>query len=471
MNISTSAFAEFLSRVGRLGIFVAMFAYFIRSLGTPSFGSFVLFEATAIGLGVFVDIGLGSAVQKRTGESQSRAVLASALAVKIVMLSLVTMGVWFFADALNGFIGRPLAVFLPAAIAAQQFGRLGLHAVRGEDRLVWASGIQLAGDVVHLATALTLDIVAGMGVMGLVLGFVTGWGFVTVATGGLLRFVPVRPDPMVLRSLFRFSPYAFLSSVLGGLVYNWTDTLIIGWFLGPGPVTVYETAWRVSGLMVLGAQAVSTVAFPKVSRWHAADRLDRVEGIFPYLVSAALFMVIPGIAGGYVLGPEVLSVVFGLAAPSGPLVLLVLLIGKLPESVSKVVSRTLYGLNRPEYTSLGAAAFIAINVVLNVILVMAFGMVGAAIATTVAFLVNLAINARYLRRHVSVSIVWRHLAIMGAASLVMGGALLLLGGVLPPQGAPRLIASVLIGAIVYAMVVAVPRSMRRDIKALVDNIA
>jgi O-antigen/teichoic acid export membrane protein len=147
-----------------------------------------------------------------------------------------------------------------------------------------------------------------------------------------------------------------------------------------------------------------------------------------------------------------------------------LLVGKIPEAVSKVVSRTIYGVNRPEYTAVAAVGFILVNTVLNVVLVATFGIIGAAVATTIGFIVNVSINLAYLRRHIAIRVEWRHIGLMVGGSALMGIVLLGLQTVVPVETTVHLVVTVILGGLIYSGAILLSPRMRRDVKALVASI-
>lgn len=469
MRLSRTISVELLSRFGRAIVSLAVISLFISALGADTFGRFVLFEAVVTVAGIGVDLGIGSAVQKRVSERSLPEVVSTAASVKAALLVVVGVVVVLAAPFLERYLAPSLTVYLVAAVGAQQFGRLGLHALRGDLRVADAALVQLAGDIALLVVGYALA-ATGVGLLALVYAFLTQWTLIAVVSLGRVRYVPTLPSVAAARSLFDFSKYTFVSAVVAGALYGWLDTLVIGYFLPPGAVAVYEAAWRVARGVSLVSQSIGTAMFPQVSDWHAADRLPAVAEAVRDATTGALVVVFPAVVGAWLFGSRLLSSFLGPETAVGAAVLVVLLVGKLPEAVNDVVARTLFGLDRPVYTAYAAVLFVALNVGLNVLLVPRYGIEGAAVATSLAFAVNATVNVAFLRSELPVSFDLRTIGYCVVASLCMGGALWVTDSVARIDSVASLSAVVGGGGLLYFLVLLAPPSVRRKATTLAHQL-
>lgn len=459
MKLSRTISIELFSRFGRAVASLAAISVFLSELGAGTFGNFVLFQATVTVVGISVDLGIGSAVQKRATEIVDSPVLSTAVCIKTGLLLLVGMGIMVGAPVVQGFLGSPLSIHLVVAIALQQFGRLGLHALRGDLRVAEASIVQLGGDVLLLAVGYALT-ATGFGLLGLVYAFFVQWLFITVLSAIRLNYSPRAPSTAIARSLFDFSKYTFVSSVIGGTLYGWMDTLVIGFFFSPSAVAVYEAAWQVARVVSLVSQSIGTALFPQVSDWQLGGQTSEIRHTVREAITGSLVIVFPAVVGAWLFGVRLLDVFFGPEAAAGGMALVVLLLGKVPESVNDVVGRTLYGLNRPDYTAYAATLFVAINIGLNFVLVPYFGIEGAAVATSLAFAVNAGINVVFLSQLVPINPDLRTIGYCLIASVCMGMGLWLVDWYHSVEAMVPLIGIVSLGVVLYSLVLLVPSSIR-----------
>ncbi|WP_435066139.1 oligosaccharide flippase family protein [Halobaculum sp. EA56] len=469
MNLPRTVVVDFISRIGRAGISLFAIAVFVRKLGLDAFGIFVLFEASIVFLGIFVDFGIGSAVQKRVAERELLHVVSAGVLLKGGLLMCVTGVVLFLRSPINSYFGAELAIYIPIAVGLQQLSRIGLHALRGSLQVSEASVLQFFGDALYFIFGYLL-VNAGFGIHGLVYGFLIGWTFVLGSTFLRIGYRPLIPDTNTARSLVAFSRYSFISSVIGGAIYSWMDTLVIGYFLTPGAVSIYEAAWRISRGVSLISQSIGTALFPQISEWSLAGELDKIRNATKKSTTAALSVVFPAIVGAALIGRQLLEIGFGSETAVGYIPLIVLLIGKGPEAANGVIGRSLYGLDLPRYTAYAAVFFMLVNVLLNVGLVPLLGLFGAASATSLAFGVNAIINGYFLRREVGFGLEWPELGFYLLASLCMGVSLLIFLKFVDINSWSTLAAALLLGVSTYTGGLLIPTQTRRPIFLLINNL-
>lgn len=95
------------------------------------------------------------------------------------------------------------------------------------------------------------------------------------------------------------------------------DVIILTFFVSFGigisraEIGAYENAWRVSLVVILFSQAVSTVLFPQFSKWDSEGALHKIESAIPRALLPSLLLVIPAFVGTTVLSKDILSILFG----------------------------------------------------------------------------------------------------------------------------------------------------------------
>jgi len=470
MNLSRTISVDLLSRLGRAVVALSAISVFISTLGSDTFGRFVLFEAIVTISGIGVDMGLGSAVQKRVADHQPSRVVSTVLSLKAVLLVVVGIALLLGGSVIGRFLSPSLVPFLILAVGVQQLGRVGLHALRGGLRVSEAAIVQLFGDLVLLVAGYAMA-VSGLGLLGLVYAFILQWALISVISLWLIGYTPRLPSVDIGRSLFTFSKYTFVSSVVASALYGWTDTLLIGYFLSPGAVAVYEAAWRVARAVSLVSQSIGTALFPQVSDWQLRDELPAVSETVKEGITGALVVVFPAVVGAMLLGDSLLRTFVDPATAAGATVLVVLLVGKIPESINDVVARTLFGLDQPAYTAYAAGLFMLLNLGLNVALIPAYGIEGSAIATTLAFAVNALINTYFLQNQVPISLDYRTLGYLLLSSLGMGVVLLFVEWTISIDSPVALLVTVVFCGVLYFFLLLIPPSVRRKARELKKQLA
>ena len=216
---------------------------------------------------------------------------------------------------------------------------------------------------------------------------------VVVAGGGWVRLVREvhrrgsrmagRPDRRLARSIVSFG----LLGQVGGLVNLLNlrlDFLVLGALAGPAPLGVYAVASKFAELARLPALAVTWVSYPRMARMGPAvsarvarRQLPRLAGLgvlSALVLALAARPLLPAFYGSEFLAsvpPAVIIAVGLVASPAGGL-----------------ASGYLLGTRRPGTNSVLQAAGLVTTLVLDLVLIPPFGLLGAAVASALAYLVT-----------------------------------------------------------------------------------
>lgn len=462
MDISRSVSKLFVAQVLNAIIGFVAIAAFARELGPSAMGVFFLFQALSSIGAIAGDAGVGTAAEKRlSGGDPPETVVGSAVAIKTVTSLILVVAVLAARGYVNDYVGAPVAGLLALSLVVTQASTLTLTILNGELRVGETAVIQFARQIAFVAVAALL-VVRGEGARGLVIGSIAGsaaalvWGLYKVDSPlGL-------PTWGQIRSLAGYAKYNFLPTV-GLKIHNWMDLVIIGWLLTSADVGAYEIAWRVAGVTTLLTSSVASTILPQTSAWQAEDQLKKVERLVGSALTPAIFFIVPATFGVLVLGKEILSLVFGPEYAYASLVLLVLVAGKVPEAVQGIVGKCLLGLDRPDLVARATVVAVVLNLALNVALVYEFGLIGAALATTLSFAVGTVLRTRYLLDILSVRVPASELGWLLVSSIVMAGVLVAVESAFPATSLLSLAALVLFGALVFGLVVLASSSLRQRV--------
>jgi O-antigen/teichoic acid export membrane protein len=304
-------------------------------------------------------------------------------------------------------------------------------------------GVTLAGNtvsatlngqhLVHVAGALSpvnhgsrastqiAALAAGFGIIGMFGGYVVGYVTFVIAGGiFILRAFPTvgLPRRRHVRRVLSFAKYAWLGG-LRSKAFNWVDIALLGVFVQTTLVGYYTAAWNIAQFLAIFGGAVSQTLFPKMSENAADQSLEAVTDLLNSALAFAGLVITPGLVGAALLGERIL-LIYGSDFARAELVLVVLVGATLLQSYQKQLTTALNALNRPEVAFRVNVAFIAANIVLNVVLIITYGWVGAAVATTVSVGVSLVVAYRYVNSLLEFVIPTRELARQWVASGVMG---------------------------------------------------
>jgi O-antigen/teichoic acid export membrane protein len=285
----------------------------------------------------------------------------------------------------------------------------------------------------------------------------------------------VRPNFSLLPRLLRYGA-VLLPAGYAIWALNWADRVFLVHYTDLRAVGLYSLAYSLGYLLIQVVVNPIWVMFPNVAAasWNEGKRAD-VQRLFESTAGVMLAIILPAIAGSAVLGDALLRALapadFGHAGPVLPLVLggyLCFMLAAFYEVTFGLIDRQVLGL-------LTVAVACVLNLVLNLTLIPRFSYIGAAVATCLAFVVQLALAALIARRlHLLRTPLGRPLR-MVAASVVMALVLLPLRGAFGDHGVLLLLVGTLVGAAVYGGLcvlfgVARPVVLKRELGRLVRRV-
>lgn len=306
------------------------------------------------------------------------AVVACALAFGLVLLSApLVLGPVIDAEAWTLLW---MAAIMAAAMIAFEFGgalMLGFGRNGGYTLMELVRGAgSLAAVALLLAGPMRSD-------SGFVVGLAAGYGLAAaiglVVTDRSDASILPRFDAGVAREAIGFgirgqagNIFTFLGSRL--------DLLLVPALLDLRAAGLYVIAVRVSDVVGQAATAAASLVFPRVA--GLADRGTELteRTVRMMLVVVVAMAVVLGLAG-----ETLLRIAFGTAYEASTTALLILLVATIPLSVSRIVSADLKGRGRPGLVSWAAVTTVVATVALDVLLIPAFGIEGAALASLLAY--------------------------------------------------------------------------------------
>lgn len=449
MNIARSSIRLFIARTASsLFVFLGI-AYFARELGPHQMGVFFLFQALLGMVAIPTDAGISSGVTKRLSEGESPgSILSTAILLKTFLLLPFVAGIVLFRELINNYLGADLALLLVIALVLQESAKFTIQVLNGELRVGETAGPLFSRKAVYVIVG-AIFVFNDAGVRGIIYGLFAGF-IVMLAWGAWKSSTPLgSPSFDHAKSLFDYSKYVFVSSV-GGYFYSWMDIAIIGFFLTQSDVGIYEIAWRVSAIVMLFSTSLATTIFPQVSQWDAEDATERIASLLSEAIAPALFVAVPAFFGVVLFAEEILGLVFGAEYTAGWLLLIILMGEKVIQSVHVLLGRSLQAIDRPDLAAKAGLISIALNLVLNVVLIYEYGIVGAAVATAFSFIVNSVLHAHYLSRFVSIRVPYLRIGGCVAASFGMAIVLHIVESTIEIGSLPMLLVVIGLGIAVYA---------------------
>ncbi len=373
---------------------------FARVLGAELLGVYVLASTTLLLLSLVASFGLGHTFVRFVPVRLSRGDEPGAagvfrLGVGIVLVSSTVLGTFLYLlrDVVAGPIFdepllRPILPLVAFGVVGATFQLVLGHTLRSLKKTAQES---LCIDVINKTSKLAIFAALaylGLKLFGITVALVAGY-FVSV--GAMLVLIN-RQARYLLRgprvaSVPRRELLAFSSVMLfvGFMNYSLSisDRVMLGILGTSVDVGIYNTAFLISNVLALVFMGFNASFAPVISELYHSDRRQELRSLYSSLTRMVLMIVVPAFCWLIGFGDSLLGV-FGQEFTAGYVALIVLGAGVVVRCTVGTVGTMLVMSGHQKFNAANIVAVTALNVLLNLILIPRYGLLGAAIATTIS---------------------------------------------------------------------------------------
>lgn len=382
-----------------LELFVSFLAKLLiaRYLGPTDYGAvsigLKIMTATSIFVLVGLDRGIGRYLPRRDDPSQRRGVLKSALEIALPIGVLAGVGLFLTADliAVHVFhdaavapVIRVFSVVLPFAAVF----RLSIGSVQGMQQSLPKVVIQNLTLPITRFLLVAVVLLYGLGTIAAAWAY--GFAYVLAGLLGayyLIRYTPLladAPATSMHRELLVFSAPLMITAAMLQILSH-IDTFFLGYFASTGVVGVYNVVYPLAQLLTIVLTAFGFMVMPAISSLDAEGSVGEMRRTYQLSAKWILLATLP-VFLVVVLFPEmVIRVTFGAEYDSGALALSVLAVGFFAHAIVGPNSNTLTSIGRTQLIMYDNVAVAVANVALNLLLIPEYGILGAAVATSIAY--------------------------------------------------------------------------------------
>ncbi len=193
-----------------------------------------------------------------------------------------------------------------------------------------------------------------------------------------------------------------LGTNLATQFYKNADKMALGKLLGPAAYAVYDAAGKITQMVEVPSFSIAAVVFPQSARRMEADGAAGVKWLYEKSVGATLALILPAVVLTIVFAEPIIRLFAGAGYEESANVLRLTAFFGLFMPYAVQFGTILDSTGRPA-TNFGYTLFTAVlNLVLSILFIKNFGLMGAALATLVGYLVSFVLMQRQLRLDFSV---------------------------------------------------------------------
>jgi O-antigen/teichoic acid export membrane protein len=183
---------------------------------------------------------------------------------------------------------------------------------------------------------------------------------------------------------------------------------LVNFFLGPAAAGVYVIAVQLGERLWMLSQSVSTVILPRLA--ELSNEEGKRQQLTPLITRWVLWITFSFAILFGVISYPLIALLFGKEFLSGVLPLLLLLPGITVMAPARVLANDIAARGRPGLNAYSSCAALLVNIAGNLMLIPTYGLAGAAVATSAAYIVIFSLCLWMHYRFTGLP-VWHNLAI------------------------------------------------------------
>ncbi len=193
-----------------------------------------------------------------------------------------------------------------------------------------------------------------------------------------------------------------MAVLIMNMIIEWTDTLMLGFFKDPDAVGLYNVAIPLAQLIPTISFSLALIYVPVLSKLYAKNLFGEmgksylVSTKWMFFVSYPLFLML------FLFPESILSLFFGSSYAESARALQILSLGFIFRTFCGATGATLTALGKTRLIMLASVIAVVLNILLNISLIPLWGIVGAAIASMIAYMGSNTFNVIKLYQHLRI---------------------------------------------------------------------
>jgi lipopolysaccharide exporter len=203
--------------------------------------------------------------------------------------------------------------------------------------------------------------------------------------------------------LFHYGKFTFGTNVSSMIIKN-IDSWMLGKMISPQAVAIFNPTIRLSNLVEIPNDTLTTIYFPKLSKDMAAHGTTSIKYYYEKAVGTVLGIIIPVVIFVIIFAKPVILFIAGPGFEEAVPVLQITMLYGLLIPFNRFFGVTLDAIGKARMNFIIVLAMAVLNIVNNLLFIRHFGMIGAAYGTLTTYIITVTCNQIFLYRKFGITI-------------------------------------------------------------------
>jgi O-antigen/teichoic acid export membrane protein len=211
-------------------------------------------------------------------------------------------------------------------------------------------------------------------------------------------------DKKIMIGFLKFGFFASLGA-FGFIILGYADTMILTYFTDLKNVALYNVAVPIVSLLWYFSRSATMVIYPMSSELWAKKHKDFSKGV-EMLQKYSFVIIIPFALVMFSFPDIIIRLLFGESYVPAQYALQILAVGAIAYTVMNINNNVLMAIGQVKQNTYYLLIGAFFNLVLNFILIPLYGIIGAAIATSLSYVVVLILTSLRINKSVKTRLPW-----------------------------------------------------------------
>ncbi|MFN6944486.1 MAG: flippase [Cytophagaceae bacterium] len=212
-----------------------------------------------------------------------------------------------------------------------------------------------------------------------------------------LFLITLKLDRQWVKELFSYGKFT-LGANISAVFMRYVDTWMIGFYISPVAVAIYNVAIRIANLFEVPSMALASMLFPEAVKRAQKDGNKAFKALYEKSVAVILLLTLPFVVGVIIFADFIVIQLAGEGYTETIGILKITMLYGLIIPFNKQMGILLDAVGKAKTNMLFVARNAVINLILNAIAIPYFGTIGAAYASLSTMVIVLILNQYYLSR-------------------------------------------------------------------------